>query len=173
MNKSEILQLPEYFGYYIQLIEDVELDKVFDQSLKQIEEFPVHIHHQIGLKVYAEGKWTVHQIIQHLSDWERIWCYRTLLAVRYEGTIPVGHNHERMAMNSNANQLAISDLLDELRRVRLATIAMFSIFDNDILMTNCKFYNNEMSALAMGFNIIGHQVHHFNLIQEKFLPLAD
>ena len=75
-----------------------------------------------------------------------------------------------MADNSNADELSIEQLISELRIVRLSTRVMFDSFNRQILETNCKFYKYEMSVLAMGFNIIGHQLHHFNIIQEKYFP---
>ncbi len=171
MKKSDITEFPEYFDYYINLNDDIELTTAFDKSLKQIDNINIKQLKRIGLKVYADGKWTVHKIIQHLTDWERIWCYRTLLSVRNEGSIAKGLDHDIMAEYSNADELSIEQLLTELRAVRVATKAMFDSFNNEILISNCKFSNNQMSVLAMGFNIIGHQIHHFNIIKQKYIPL--
>lgn len=171
MRRSDIKQLPEYFDYYINLVEDVELVEAFDRSLKQIEEIDISQLKRIGLNVYAEGKWSVNKIIQHLTDWERIWCYRTLVFARGEGTVPEGLEQEIMAQNSNADELPIEQLIAEIHAVRYATKAMFDTFNNQIFQTNCRFYKYEMSVLAMGFNIIGHQIHHFNIIKERYLAL--
>lgn len=173
MKKSDIKQLPPYFDYYINLNENIGLEEAFNKSLDQIDRIDVAQLNRIGLQVYEEGKWSVHKIMQHLIDWERIWCYRTLLFARQEGTVPVGHNHDLMGQNSNADELSIEQLIAELKAVRLATKAMFASYDQHILEINCKFYNYEMSVLAMGFNIIGHQLHHFNIIKERYLPLGN
>lgn len=171
MKKSDIKQLPEHFDYYINLSEDIELEDAFNKSLQQIDAIDVAQLNRIGLKVYEEGKWSVNKIMQHLIDWERIWCYRTMLFARQEGTVPVGHDHELMGQNSNADELSIEQLIAELKAVRLATKAMFESYNHQILEINCKFNNNEMSVLAMGFNIIGHQLHHFDIIKERYVPL--
>ncbi len=171
MKKSDIKKFPEYFDYNINLNDDVELIVAFDKSLKQIDDIDTEQLKRIGLKVYADEKWTVNKIIQHLTDWERIWCYRTLLAIRKEGSIPSGLDHNIMTENSNADELSIEQLLAELRAVRLATKAMFGTFNHEILQSICKFNNNQMSVLAMGFNIVGHQLHHFNIIKERYVPL--
>lgn len=163
--------MPDYFDRYIDLNEDIELNVAFDNSIIQIDHLDIIQLKRIGTKTYAEGKWSINKIIQHLTDWERIWCYRTILAVRNEGTIPSGHDHVIMANNANADEITIEQLIAELRLVRLATIAIFKTFNNDLLMSNCKFFNNQMSFLAMGFNIIGHQLHHFNVIRAKYLQL--
>ncbi len=171
MKKSDIKEFPEYFEYYIKLNEDIELTKAFDKSIKQIDDLDIEQLKRIGLKVYAKGKWSVNKVIQHLTDWERIWCYRTLLFARKEGTVPPGIEDQIMADNTNADELSIAQIIAELRAVRLATKAMFDTYNKQILKTNCNFYNYEMSVLAMGFNIIGHQLHHFNIIKERYLPL--
>ena len=122
MKRSDIKEAPEYFEYYIKLVEDIELAEAFNKSLKQIDDIDIAQLKRINLKVYAEGKWSVNKIIQHLTDWERIWCYRTLVFARKEGTVPEGLEQEIMADNSNADELPIEQLIDELRAVRLATI---------------------------------------------------
>lgn len=171
MKKSAIKQLPSYFDRYINLVEDIDLKEAFDQSIQQIDEFDISQLKKIGLQLYAPNKWSVHKIIQHLIDWERIFGYRTLLAVRQEGTIPRGLDEEIMGTHSNADDLPIEQLLEELRAVRIATNALFSSFNDQMLLSACKFSTQEMSVLAMGFNIIGHQVHHFNIIKERYFPL--
>jgi hypothetical protein len=171
MKKSDIKEFPEYFEYYINLNEDIELEEAFNNSLKQIDDLDIKQLQRIGLKVYADGKWSINKIIQHLTDWERIWCYRTLVFARKEGTIPEGLEQEIMANNSNADELTIEQVIAELRAVRYATKAMFDTFNHEILVTNCKFYKYQMSVLAMGFDIIGHQLHHFNVIKERYIPL--
>jgi hypothetical protein len=172
MKRSDIKEVPEYFEYYIKLVDDIELTAALDKSLKQIDDIDIAQLKRIGLKVYAEGKWSVNKIIQHLTDWERIWCYRTIVFARNEGTVPEGHDQDIMGDNSNADELPIEQLIGELRAVRIATNKMFDTFNRKILETTCKFYKYEMSVLAMGFTIIGHQIHHFNIIKEKYFPLG-
>lgn len=171
MKRSDIKELPEYFEYYINLVDDIELSDALDKSLKQIDDLDLVKLNRIGLKVYEEGKWSVNKIIQHLTDWERIWCYRTILFARCEGSVPEGHEEQIMADNSNADDLALEQLIAELRAVRVATKAMFETFNPEILNTNCKFYNYQMSVLAMGYTIIGHQLHHFDVIKRRYFSL--
>ncbi len=172
MKKSDIKDFPEYFEYYINLNEDIELVDAFDKSLKQIDDIDIAQLKRIGLKVYEEGKWSVNKVIQHLTDWERIWCYRTLVFARNEGTVPEGLDEKKIASNSNADELPIEQVIAELRAVRYATKAMFDTFNPQLLAINCKFYKYEMSVLAMGFDTIGHQLHHFNIFKEKYFPLG-
>lgn len=171
MKKSDILEFPEYYDYYINLNEDIELDVCFNESLQQIDAVDIEQLKRIGLKIYADNKWTLNKIIQHVTDWERIWCYRTIIAVRKVEPIPAGNDHNLMVASSNADEIPIEQLLAEMRAVRIATLAMFATFNNEILLSNCKFNNTQMSVLAMAFNIIGHQLHHFYIIKKRYIPL--
>lgn len=171
MKRSDIKELPEYFKSYVNLVDDIELSEAFEKSLKQIDELDIAKLNRIGLKVYEDGKWSVNKIIQHLTDWERIWCYRTILFARQEGTVPEGHEENIMAANSNADELPLEQLIAELRAVRVATKALFDSFNQQLLETNCKFNDYEMSILAMGFVVISHQIHHFGVIEERYFPL--
>lgn len=171
MKRSDIKQLPEYFEHYVNLVDDIELSEAFEQSLKQIDDLDIAKFNRIGLKTYEDGKWSVNKIIQHLTDWERIWCYRAILFARREGTVPEGHEENVMAANSNADELQIEQIIAELRAVRVATKALFDGFNQQILERNCKFYNYEMSILAIGFVAISHQIHHFGIIEERYFPL--
>lgn len=171
MKRSDIKQLPEYFANYVNLVDDIELADAFDKSLRQIDDLDIAKLNRIGRRVYADGKWSVNKIIQHLTDWERIWCYRTILFARKEGTIPEAHEETTMAANSNADELPLEQIIAELRAVRVATKALFDTFNRQILETNCKFYDYEMSILAIGFVVISHQIHHFGIIEERYFPL--
>lgn len=171
MKRSDIKELPEYFDYYINLNEDISLEEAFNESIEQIDEIDINHLKRVGLQVYSPGKWTIHKILQHLIDWERIWCYRAIVSVRKEGSIPEGLEQDIMAENSNADTRSIEQLIAELRAVRLATKLLFSSFSNEILSLNCRFYNYQMSTLAIAFSIIGHQIHHFRVIKEKYLDL--
>ncbi|HRH42706.1 MAG TPA: DinB family protein [Pyrinomonadaceae bacterium] len=171
MKRSDIKRLPEYFERYVNLVDDIELSDAFDKSLKQIDDLDIAKLNRIGLKVYEDGKWSVNKIVQHLTDWERIWCYRAILFARREGTVPEGHEENIMAANSNADELPLEQLIAELRAVRVATKALFDSFNQQLLEAICKFYDYEMTIGAMGFVVISHQIHHFGVIKERYFPL--
>lgn len=142
-------------------------------SLKAIDALDVAALKKIGLQTYAPNKWSVHKIMQHLIDWERIWCFRAILFARAEGTIPEAHDQELMAANCNADELPIEQLVNELRLVRQSSIALFQSFNPRILGTTCTFFEYEMPLAAIGLTIAAHQIHHFRVIEERYLPLAE
>jgi len=171
MTKIETNIRPAFLEYVHELNGDIELSKALMSSLKAIDNLDIAQFKSIGMKTYKKDKWTIHKIIQHLIDWERIWCFRAVIFARGEGTIPVAHDQEIMAQNSNAEKLSIEQLVTELRMVRQSTILMFKSFNAEILETNCKFFEYEMPLHMIGYTITAHQIHHFNIIKERYIPL--
>ena len=76
-----------------------------------------------------------------------------------------------MGKNSNADELSIEQLVNELRVVRQSTIMLFESFNKEILNTNCLFFEYEMPLHTIGLTITAHQIHHFNVIKERYLLL--
>ena len=171
MGNAETNENPAFLEYVYELNAGRSLKEALDLSLQDINNIDVDQLNRIGLKTYQEGKWTINTIFQHLIDWERIWCFRAILFARKEGSIPDGHDQEIMGNNSNANELPIEQLINEMRIVRQSSMIMFDSFNEDILNTTCRFFEYEMPLHAIGLTIAAHQIHHFNVIKERYLPL--
>ena len=121
MEKTETKKNPAFLEYVYKLNEGIELTEALKLSLEKIDDIDIAQFNRIGLKTYEKGKWTIHKILQHLIDWERIWCFRAIIFARGEGTVPVAHDQEIMGENSNADELSIEQLVNELRIVRQST----------------------------------------------------
>ncbi len=172
MKKQEVKKNPEFLAYVLKLNAGTPLREALQNSLDQIDELDIAQLKRIGKKVYEPNKWTVNKILQHLIDWERIWCYRAIIFARAEGSIPDAHDQEIMGSNSNADELTIKHLINELSVVRQSSIMMFESFNEKILKTNCVFFEYEMPLYTIGLTITAHQIHHFNVIKERYVPLA-
>lgn len=171
MKTSDTKNNPDFLENVYELTAGYDLLGALKLSLKEIDKLDIAELEKLGLRTYEKDKWTVNKIIQHLIDWERIWCFRAVIFARNEGTTPVAHDQEIMCNHSNADELKIQNLLKELRIVRQSSIIMFESFNKKILETNCKFFEYEMPLSAIGFTIAAHQIHHFNIVRERYLPL--
>lgn len=118
---------------------------------------------------YAEGKWTIKDIIQHLIDAERIFGYRALRFARNDKTELPGFEENDYVDYANANKRSIQDLLSELAVVRQATLTLFKSFSSEELVRMGIAFNKPMSVRALGFIIIGHQNHHQRVFEERYL----
>ena len=160
--------MPQYFDRYINLVADVELSQAFERSIVQLNKLDKNLLAKLDGKKYAPDKWTVKEIFQHIIDFERILSFRTLLFARREGSIPQGVDEKLLGANMNADKRLIDALIDELKIVRVSTKTMFDSFDDEMLQAVGTNWKYEISVLAMGFSIIGHQIHHLKIIEEKY-----
>ena len=118
---------------------------------------------------YAEGKWTIKEIIQHIIDTERILAYRALRISRNDSTpLPV-FDENSYAANTPANTRSLQDLLTELSAVRHSNLLLFKSFSEEQLLSKGIASDQPISVRAIGFMIIGHQKHHQNVFLEKYL----
>lgn len=118
---------------------------------------------------YAEGKWTIKDIIQHLIDAERIFAYRALRFARNDKTKLPGFDENEYVNATNAIKRSIQDLLTELAVVRQATLSLYKSFSEEELLRIGTASDNPMSVRALGFVIIGHQNHHQRVFEERYL----
>lgn len=171
MRRPDISLLPEYFGKYINLLEDIDLMEAFGQSILEIDAVDIELSESIGDKVYEPGKWTIKEIIQHITDGERVMAFRAFLFARKDPRMQLEVDFDKLHTHSNGKGRTIESLLHQLKITRLSTIEMFRGFDKEALLNTGINWKYEMSVLAMGFFLIGHQTHHFNIIREKYLNL--
>jgi uncharacterized damage-inducible protein DinB len=118
---------------------------------------------------YAEGKWTIKEILAHVVDDERIYAYRALRFARNDKTELPGFEQDEYARYSGANEREVRDILDELTTVRKATISLFNSFDESALLRSGVASGNPMSVRAIAYHIAGHELRHVNVIKERYL----
>lgn len=163
-------EFADYFSGYIQLVSNEytlleELEISVHRFIKFVQNIPLD---RFDFR-YAERKWTIKDIIQHIIDTERIFSYRALRFARDDSNSLVGFDENDYARVAMANQRSIMDLLTELAVVRQATLSLFKSFSTTDLVKMGVASNNPISVRALGFLIIGHQNHHQNVFQEKYL----
>lgn len=171
MNKTSIFPMPELYDRYIHLVENLPLNVALDKHFTNIQNLNLQALNDLADRTYAPEKWTFKEVLQHLIDWERIFSYRALIFARREGTVPSGHDENVMAAHSRANNKDLKEIIENFLVVRRSTISLFKSFDDEDLLTVGQNWNMKISVLAVGFTIVGHQMHHFNIIEERYLPM--
>ncbi|MDB9723740.1 DinB family protein [Polaribacter sp.] len=160
-----------YFEQYIKLIskdgksilENLQSSQdAFDQLLKNV---PAEKH---GFS-YAKGKWTLKEVIQHIIDTERVFCYRALCFARNDKTVLPGYNQNVFVENDTANTRDYCELLAEMAVLRKSTIQLYQSFSEEALVRVGTASDTEMSVRALGYLFSGHQLHHVNIMKERYL----
>lgn len=171
MKKSDIKEMPVYFDRYINSIDDIELSDALENYGPNLLSINKQSLMNAGDKVYAPGKWTVKEIIQHLIDSERVFSYRALRFARNDRTELPGYDENIYAAESNSGKRDLNDMLTEFDLLRRSTVCLFRSFDKTMLSRKGVCFNKEISVLALGFVMAGHVLHHSNVIREKYFSL--
>lgn len=158
-----------FYSQYIKALGEVDLNEVLETSLKDLITTLENLHEEKLTYRYAEGKWTIKELVQHIIDAERVLSYRALCFSRNDATELPGFDEDWYVTNSNGNERDIKDILKEFIHVRNATILMFRSFTPEMFTMVGVANNSNMSVRALGFIIAGHQMHHLKIIKEKYL----
>ncbi len=117
---------------------------------------------------YAEGKWTIKEVLLHMSDNERIHAYRALRFARNDQTPLPGFAQDDYVPYSEANDRTLDSLLTEFTTVRLATISLFEGLPEETSMRRGVAAGHSVTVRALAYHIAGHELHHLNLIKERY-----
>lgn len=169
MTKSDIPVLPNFFDRYINLADDQLLIDALAQHAQFDALLPRETAERLGDHVYAPGKWTVRDILQHIIDNERIMSYRALRFARNDKTTLPGYDEELFGQTALATRRTVADLYDEYALVRQSSIALFRSFDREMMLRTGICFHQEMTPLSLGFVLVGHVQHHVNVINERYL----
>ena len=120
---------------------------------------------------YAEGKWTVKEVLMHVIDTERVFAYRALAAARGDNETPVYRMDEELyARNVDVTNRTLCSLISEFNAVRRATEYLFENLTDAQSKRWCNVVTHPMTVRAIGYFLIGHAQHHIGVITDRYLP---
>lgn len=172
MNESPI-STSEYNSYYQTYIDKVNSGISVVESLKKNLDVVVSFYLSIPKAKhdfsYAEGKWTVKDVLLHVIDTERIFAYRALRIARFDKTALPGYEEDDYVLTAGAQNRSLESLVEEYIAVRQATITLFGSFSSEALLQIGEASGFPISVRAIGFIIVGHDYHHAQIIKERYL----
>ena len=118
---------------------------------------------------YAPGKWSIREVIGHLIDAERVFTYRALTFARGDKTPLPGFDENMWAAASNADSRTLKSLLDELKALRAATLALFRGFNAEQLARIGIASGHPVSVRGLLYVTTGHERHHIKILRERYL----
>lgn len=161
-------EYPEYYDRYISKVTGDPIDQLIDGERKLLKLISKLSKKQLNFR-YAEGKWSIKEILVHLMDGERVFAYRALTFARKDITALPGFEENEWAPNSGASERKIKSIIDEYQAVRSATIEMFANFTEEMLNSSGTANEKPMSVRSILFMIPGHELHHMGVIKERYL----
>jgi hypothetical protein len=163
-------EYPSYAEMYIKLIpDDGDLSKRLADNFEETKKLILSVPEEKLSYRYAEGKWDIKETMLHIIDDERIFAYRILRFARNDKTELPGFDQDDFAKNSFSNRRSIKSIVDEFESVRRATITLIDSLEDEVLLNDgfCNGYKSNVRSLA--YHLAGHELHHINIIREKYL----
>lgn len=158
-----------YFEIYIKQAGNANLFSTLEQSELDTIAFFKSLDKQKHTYSYAEGKWTILEILQHIIDTERIFQYRAFRYSRHDSTPLPGFEQDDYVVPSRANTKPLSQLIEEYTCVRQSSLALFNSITTEDLCFIGTGSNSPMSARAILAILIGHEKHHISIIKTRYL----
>jgi hypothetical protein len=162
----------EYASFYQTYIEKVEANSIEEIINKYSQAFIEAIESLPETKAdfaYAEGKWTVKELLQHIIDSERVFVYRALRIARQDPYNLPGFNENVFAAHSHASARSFNSLKEEFAATRKSTDLFLLSLTEQALQQQGTANNHPISVLAIAFIIFGHIRHHIQILQERYL----
>ena len=157
------------YGPYIARVSDIDDAR---RALAIQQEQVVRIFEPLGDHDaeyrYLADKWSIKEMVGHLSDAERVFAYRLLRVGRGDATPLPGFDENAYVPASRAHQRRIADLVDEWRAVRITTIALVRGLPADAWMRRGTANNHPISARALLYIVLGHVDHHLGVLTERY-----
>ena len=172
MIKSEIKkeEYNEYYTSYINLLDDTtELLDGYFKGRKMMEDLINSIPDDKLTYRYQPEKWSVIEVIQHLIDTERIFMYRCFRIARNDKTELAGFDQDEYIIPSEANSKSKEQLLEEFTSNRNYSISLLKSLSEKNLGFVGNANGGAVSARAAAFIVLGHDMHHSNIIKERYL----
>ena len=169
MNRPTETEYAPYYQGYVDQVNENDIMAVLRSELDDLDVLLGRVPAEKETYAYAEGKWTIREIIDHLIDGERVFGYRALCIARGEKQNLPGFDQNDYMQTAPYNRIELEDLLSEMRLARLSNIAMFRSLDEDAWSRVGVANANEVSVRALAFIMGGHVRHHMNVLKERYL----
>src|SRR5437763_16352730 len=159
----------QYYFTYINQVSGEDPLRVIEGQLDEGLSLFRTISEEKSLHRYAPEKWSIRQVLNHVTDTERAFAFRALWFARgFDAPLP-SYDQEVAAAGAEADRISWADHIEEFRRVRLASISLFRNMPSDAWMRSGIASNNRFSVRATAFITAGHVEHHLKILRERYL----
>ncbi|MEH6304856.1 DinB family protein [Olivibacter sp. CPCC 100613] len=168
MSQLKSDEFPAFYATYI----DTVFGDVMHVLNEQITSFPAFLEAVPAGRseyAYAEGKWTIKEVVGHVLDTERIMAYRALRFARNDTKALPGFEQEDFVLNARFNERSLASLAEEFVLLRKSNMALFNTFNEAELSRRGLASDRLISVRAFLYIVAGHLNHHKNIIKERYL----
>jgi hypothetical protein len=167
--RPEKSEAASYYSTYIDLVPGDDAMAVIESQAEEFSQFFSSISEEKSLHRYAPGKWSIRQVLNHVTDTERAFAFRALWFARgFDSPLP-SYDQDIAASAAQADRVSWAAHVEEFRRVRLATISLFRNMPPDAWMKTGIASDNRFTVRSLAFIIPGHLAHHAAVLRDRYL----
>lgn len=169
MSRPEPTEYAEFYAGYVNRVPDGDILTLLSSELDRTSSLLRGLTPEQASHRYADEKWSVKEVVGHVIDAERMFGYRAHCFARCDPAHLPGFDQMDYAASSNADRRSMEDLVDELRAVRQSHVALFRGLDGAMWSHRGIGSDCEFTVLALAYIIVGHELHHRSVIEERYL----
>lgn len=158
----------EYYRTYIARVPDGDIVAILGEQLEGTRRLLSGLRDAQALHRYAPGKWSVKEVVGHVTDAERVFAYRALRFARGDRTALPGFDERAWVPAGRFDARTIASLADELGAVRNATVALFRGLPSEVSLRDGEANGAAVSVRALAYIIAGHEAHHVAVLRERY-----
>ncbi len=168
--RPEPTEYAPYFEKYVSKVQGGDILSLLESQRLQTAQLFAASSERDGNFRYAPDKWTIKEIVGHLSDSERIFSYRALRIARGDQTPLPGFEQDDYVKMGNFAEQALADLVQEYGLIRVSTLALLRSFDAEAWERRGTASEKPITVRALAFVIAGHELHHREILNERYFP---
>ena len=158
----------EFYHTYIELVPDGDMRRllpvIFDANFRALRTItPEQEQHR-----YAAGKWSIREVVGHLTDAERVFSYRGMRIARGDTTPLPSFDENAFVRAARYDDIPLEQILGELMAVHASTILLFENLADEAWDRVGTASNNPISVRALAYIIAGHEIHHMNVLRDRY-----
>jgi uncharacterized damage-inducible protein DinB len=169
-NRPQPSEYAPYFAKYIAAVPDGDLLVTLQSGLREWNSLLANLSEAQSEFRYEPGKWSIKEVVGHVSDAERIFAYRALRIARGDQTPLPGFEQDDYVKEGNFSARTLADLLDEFAAIRHSSIALLRSLPSSAWTRRGNASQKEITVSALAFIISGHERYHRSILEQRYLP---
>jgi uncharacterized damage-inducible protein DinB len=168
INRPQPDEYSAYAARYVDMVGNGSILEILEHQQQNTFNFFTRMDPGKAIYAYADAKWTIKQVLGHMADTERIFCYRALAFSREAIELP-GFDQDVYMKNTTFNSRSLEDLATEFKTVRESSLYLFKSMTDEQTTQKGTASGNPVSVRALAYMIAGHEMHHIKILKERYL----
>lgn len=159
----------EFYRKYVERVPDGDIIAILATQIEDTLAVVRDLTEQQALHAYAPDKWSVKQVIGHITDTERVFSYRMLRFARMDTTPVASFDENEYAANAMSDARPLASLIAELAATRRSTVALLAGLPADAWTRTGPASGYDVSVRALAWISAGHELHHREILGSRYL----